>query len=90
MNQGYRPSEIAEVLDIPPSLADDWRMRGYYAFNYRRYRHSIHQSTPGIIIETGFMTSSEDREVIVHDQDRAAAGIVAAVASFPATSDPDR
>jgi alkyl sulfatase BDS1-like metallo-beta-lactamase superfamily hydrolase len=30
MNQGLRPSEIAEALDIPPSLADDWRMRGYY------------------------------------------------------------
>lgn len=30
MNKGYRPAEIAEVLDIPPSLADDWRMRGYY------------------------------------------------------------
>ena len=30
MNRGYRPAEIAELLDIPPSLADDWRMRGYY------------------------------------------------------------
>ncbi|MFT5391342.1 MAG: alkyl sulfatase BDS1-like metallo-beta-lactamase superfamily hydrolase [Gammaproteobacteria bacterium] len=30
MNKGHRPSEIAEVLDIPPSLAKDWRMRGYY------------------------------------------------------------
>ena len=30
MNHGYRPSEIAEVLDIPPSLQNDWRMRGYY------------------------------------------------------------
>lgn len=66
------------------------RMRNYYAFNSRRYRHSLHPSTPGVIIETGFLTNSEDREVILHDQDRAAAGIVAAVASFPDTADPDR
>lgn len=30
MNHGWRPAEIAEVLDIPPSLATDFRMRGYY------------------------------------------------------------
>ena len=30
MNLGLRPSEIAERLDLPPSLASDWRMRGYY------------------------------------------------------------
>ncbi|MEM7407232.1 MAG: alkyl sulfatase dimerization domain-containing protein [Pseudomonadota bacterium] len=30
MNHGLRPAEIAERLDLPPSLAQDWRMRGYY------------------------------------------------------------
>jgi alkyl sulfatase BDS1-like metallo-beta-lactamase superfamily hydrolase len=30
MNHGWRPAEIAEALDLPPSLRDDWRMRGYY------------------------------------------------------------
>lgn len=30
MNHGWRPAEIAEVLDIPPSLTTDFRMRGYY------------------------------------------------------------
>ncbi len=30
MNHGWRPAEIAEELDIPPSLATDFRMRGYY------------------------------------------------------------
>ncbi|WP_417513273.1 alkyl/aryl-sulfatase [Minwuia sp.] len=30
MNHGWRPAEIAEVLDLPPSLREDWRMRGYY------------------------------------------------------------
>ena len=30
MNLGMRPTEIAEVLDVPPSLAQNWRTRGYY------------------------------------------------------------
>lgn len=66
------------------------RMRNYYAFNHRRYRHSLSPSTPGIIIETGFLTSAEDRRVIVDDPDRAAIGIAAAVMAFPATAAPDR
>ena len=30
MNQGWRPAEIAEVVDLPPDLADRWSVRGYY------------------------------------------------------------
>ncbi|MFQ5974396.1 MAG: alkyl/aryl-sulfatase [Alphaproteobacteria bacterium] len=30
MNLGYRPVEIAEVLDLPPELAAEWSVRGYY------------------------------------------------------------
>jgi len=30
MNKGWRPAEIAEVIDLPPGLADRWSVRGYY------------------------------------------------------------
>jgi len=30
LNQGYTPSEIAEALQLPPSLANEWHARGYY------------------------------------------------------------
>ncbi len=30
MNQGYTPTEIAENLQLPPSLASEWYARGYY------------------------------------------------------------
>jgi alkyl sulfatase BDS1-like metallo-beta-lactamase superfamily hydrolase len=30
MNLGYRPAEIAEVLELPPGLAESWSVRGYY------------------------------------------------------------
>lgn len=55
------------------------RMRYYYAFNWRRYRHSLHPMTTAAIIETGFLTSPRDRTVIVGEPDRAARGIAEAV-----------
>lgn len=30
MNKGWRPAEIAEVVELPPGLAERWSMRGYY------------------------------------------------------------
>jgi alkyl sulfatase BDS1-like metallo-beta-lactamase superfamily hydrolase len=30
MNRGYTATEIAEVLELPPSLAQEWPDRGYY------------------------------------------------------------
>lgn len=58
------------------------RMRGYYAFNSRRYRHALHPMTVGVIIETGFLTSPRDRRIIVDAQNRAARGIADAVMRF--------
>jgi hypothetical protein len=40
-------------------------MKGYYVFRWWRYEHSLHPMTPAIILETGFLTSPEDRTVIV-------------------------
>ena len=62
------------------------RMRNYYAFNFRRYEHALHPMTIAVILETGFLTSARDRSVILDDPDRAAAGIVEAVRSFPVTA----
>src|SRR5690606_11223568 len=39
------------------------RMRGYYAFNSRRYRHALHPMTVGVILETGFLTNPRDRRI---------------------------
>ena len=64
------------------------RMRNYYAFNFRRYEHALHPMTIAVIIETGFLTGSRDRQVIVNDPERAARGIVEAVVAFPVTPPP--
>jgi N-acetylmuramoyl-L-alanine amidase len=44
--------------------------------------------TIAVILETGFLTSSRDRQVIMNDPDRAARGIVAAVTAFSVTPPP--
>ena len=66
------------------------RMQNYYAFNFRRYEHALPPMTIGVILETGFLTSSRDRGVIVDDPARAARGIVEAVKAFPVTPPPVR
>ena len=63
-------------------------MQNYYAFNFRRYKHALHPMTIAVILEAGFLTSAKDRQVIVNNPDRAARGIVAAVAAFSETPPP--
>lgn len=70
----------ATGLPLYPTITR--RMRGYYAFNSRRYHHALHPMTVGVILETGFLTSPRDRRIIVDAQDRAARGIADAVIRF--------
>lgn len=86
---GGRAAEFAQVLNRSYLEATQlrqrvptWRMQRYYAFNTRRYRHTIHPSTPGVIIETGFLTNAGDRDIIVNAPDRSARGIATAVQEF--------
>ena len=88
-----RADQVVELLERTygdatglPLLPDvTRRMRNYYAFNFRRYRHALHPMTIAVILETGFLTSARDRSVIVDDPERAARGIVDAVRAFPVT-----
>jgi len=64
------------------------RMSSYYAFNYRRYEHALHPMTIGMILETGFLSSASDREIILNDPERSARGIVDAIVAFPLTPPP--
>jgi N-acetylmuramoyl-L-alanine amidase len=88
-----RASDVVELLEATYAEATGLsripvvtrRMQGYYAFNFRRYEHALHPMTIGVILETGFLTSASDREVILRDPERAARGIVDAVRAFPVT-----
>lgn len=57
-------------------------MTGYYAFDGRRFRHAIDPATPAVIMETGFLTNSDDRRVIVDAPQLAAQGIANGVLDF--------
>jgi hypothetical protein len=60
-------------IDIDSNITRS--MRGYYAFNWWRYDHAIHPKTPAIILETGFLTSPKDQQIIIHNQNLAAQAI---------------
>lgn len=85
-----RAARLAELVERTYGEATDFQrdpnvtrnMRGYYAFNYRKYEHAIHRMTPGMILETGFLTSPDDREILVGAPEIAARGLVDGVIEF--------
>ncbi len=78
--------EIDETYEKETKLGKDTsitrRMSAYYAFNWRRYEHAVHPMTPSVIVETGFMTSSKDRAIIVSNPDKVAKGIADGIWNF--------
>ena len=66
--------EYGKVVDLPLDPNVSRNMRGYYAFNWRRYEYSMHPMTVGAIVETGFLTNPNDRQIIVSSSQLAAEG----------------
>lgn len=48
--------------EIDPNITRN--MRGYYAFSWWKYEHTIHPMTTAAIFETGFLTNADDRKVL--------------------------
>ncbi len=69
----------ADTTGIPIDETITRNMRGYYAFNWWRNTHAIHPMTTAVIVETGFLTSAQDRRIIVDAPEKAAQGIAQAV-----------
>jgi hypothetical protein len=59
-----------------------FNMRGYYAFSWYRFLHAIAPTTPAAIIETGFISSAEDRAVLTGEPETAARGIAAGIITY--------
>jgi N-acetylmuramoyl-L-alanine amidase len=57
-------------------------MRGYYAFNYRRYAHAVAKITPATIVEMGFLTNPDDRALLTTSPDLAAIGIANGIVRY--------
>lgn len=70
----------ATSLDKDPNVTRN--MRGYYAFSWWRYDHAVHPMTTSLILETGFLTSASDRELIVNQPEISAEGISNGIIEF--------
>lgn len=57
-------------------------MTGYYAFNSRRFKHSVAPTTPAVILEMGFMTNRSDLQLLLGSQDVVARGIANGILRF--------
>ncbi len=56
-------------------------MLEYYAFNFRRYRASVHPATPALIVELGYLSSPADAALLGRPR-RVAEGLRSGVVAF--------
>lgn len=68
-------SSYGEATGLPLDPNVSRNMRGYYAFAWWRYDHAIHPRASAVILETGFLTSSADRRIIVSSPELSALGL---------------
>lgn len=57
-------------------------MRNYYAASWSRVRYSTSPFTPSVILEMGFLSNSNDRNLIVNEQDLLANAIANGILKF--------
>lgn len=72
--------QAATNLPIDPNITRN--MRGYYAFSWWKYDHSIHPMTTAVIVETGFITSPIDRKIIVNQPHISAEALASGILLF--------
>lgn len=57
-------------------------MRGYYAFSSGRFDHTIANTTPGAILEMGYLTNPTERRLMTQQPDRLGRGVANGVLRF--------
>ena len=67
---------------LPRSPHVSYNMTGYYAFNSRRYRHTVSQDTPAIILEMGYLTNPFERRFLTQRPEVPARGVALGLLSF--------
>jgi len=70
----------ATGLDIDPNISRG--MLGYYAFSWQRYRSATAPHTPSVILEMGFLSNDDDRDLMVDQPDVVAQGLAAGIERF--------
>lgn len=75
-----RSYESATNLERDPNVTRN--MRGYYAFAWWRYDHSIDPMTTAVIAETGFLTNSSDQKLLINQTDVVAGGLADGILAY--------
>jgi N-acetylmuramoyl-L-alanine amidase len=57
-------------------------MLGYFAFNWSRYQHATSPFTPAAIIELGFLSNADDRNLLVNKPQVVAGALVNGILKF--------
>jgi N-acetylmuramoyl-L-alanine amidase len=57
-------------------------MRGYYAFSWSRFQHAVAAHTPAVILEMGYVSSDDDRALMLDKPDLLADAIAGAIKKF--------
>lgn len=57
-------------------------MTGYYAFSWWRYEHSVHPMVVSAILETGFLTSWSDQQLIIYEPEKSALGLANGIINY--------
>ena len=57
-------------------------MTDYYAFNNLKYQYSLSSTTPGAILEMGFLTNTTDLNFLVGQKEKIARGITDSILTF--------
>jgi hypothetical protein len=70
----------ATGLELDPNVTRN--MRGYYAFSWWRYDHAVHPMTASVILETGFLSSPADQELLIGDPQKSAEGLAEGVIQY--------
>lgn len=57
-------------------------MRGYYAFAWWRFEHSVHPMTTSAIAETGFLTNYSDQQLLIYSPEIPASALALGIIEY--------
>ena len=81
-------AEYARATGMPWSRSITLNMTGYYAFASGRFSYTIAPTTPGVILEMGYLTNATDRAILTGGQDRIVEGVVDGLQRYLAERQP--
>lgn len=74
--------EYLKHTDLPWEDTITNGMKGYYGFNWTKFKHSVSPETPAVIVENGFLTNPKDQKFLIEKPEVAAEGLAQGIEKF--------